>query len=118
MSKSSLHNKVLSIIKEIYPLQIIREEEIIKINGKRLFVDIYLPKLGLMIECDGIQHFKFNSFFHKDKWDLFHQKLRDEEKDIWCQKNNKVLVRFSYLEEDLLDINYVSAKIREKIDFD
>lgn len=116
--KSNLHCKVLNVLKEIYPLQIIKEEEFIKVNNKKLFIDIYLPKLGIMVECDGIQHFEFVSRFHKDKWDLWGQKLRDEEKDIWCQKNNKILLRFSYKEESSIDKDYVIRKIREKIGVD
>lgn len=114
--KSQLHTKVFSLLREIYPYQIIKEEKTIKlVNGKNLFVDIYIPALDLMVECDGIQHFEYTPRFHKDKWDFYGQKMRDERKELWCQDNNISLVRFAYWEEKLLTKEYVADKVSLEI---
>lgn len=59
--------------------------------------DFYLPKLGILIEYDGIQHFKPVSKFGGEKGFISRQK-NDGIKNDYCNKNRIPLLRISYLE--------------------
>lgn len=64
-------------------------------KGKYRF-DFYLPDYNICIEYDGEQHFKYTSFFHKNKDDLKKQKERDRRKNSYCLANNIKLYRIPY----------------------
>ena len=58
-------------------------------------LDFYLPKLNIGIECQGIQHYKCDSFFGKNgKFELI--KKRDKKKKILCEENNVKLIYIPY----------------------
>ena len=42
--------------------------------------DFYLPDLGVLIECQGRQHYEFTSFFYKDNGEAKRAKERDRKK--------------------------------------
>jgi very-short-patch-repair endonuclease len=111
--KSQLHKDVYLIIKDIYPNEQIIEEKTVKIGKQSLFIDIYIPKLKIAIECDGIQHEKFNKFFHQDIFAFASQKRNDEQKEIYCQDNGITLVRIKH--NDKLDRQTVYEKIINKL---
>jgi hypothetical protein len=74
---------------------------------EKLSFDFYLPNLDVIIEYDGIQHFKPVSIFGGVK-EFEKNKIRDKIKNEYCIKNNIHLIRISYLdniEEKLLHIN-------------
>lgn len=56
-----------------------------------LFFDFYLPKYNLVIEYDGIHHFK-----NKDAHQLEQQKAKDSIKNIFCAKRKINLLRIPY----------------------
>ena len=68
----------------------------------RLNFDFYLPELDILIEFDGIQHFKPVKYFggEKEHIDVIN---RDRCKNEWCVKNNKKLIRISYLDKTNID---------------
>jgi hypothetical protein len=58
-------------------------------------LDFYLPELNIGIECQGIQHYKDDSFFGKNgKFELI--KKRDKKKKILCEENNVKLIYIPY----------------------
>lgn len=57
--------------------------------------DFYIPKLNLLIEYDGIQHFKRRPLFGGDKAFTRTQE-NDQIKNDYCSKNNIKLVRIPY----------------------
>ena len=60
----------------------------------------------------GIQHSKFNTYFHEDGIDLVKQKFRDNLKIEYIQKNEKYsLIRFNY--DEILTEELVRNKIRK-----
>ena len=61
-----------------------------------LELDGYCPRLLLVFEYDGKQHFKHVKIFHKTKRDFEAQKSRDRKKDGLCVKNGVKLVRIPY----------------------
>lgn len=60
------------------------------------------------IEYDGIQHFEYNSHFHKEDDDFFKQQRRDRVLNDFCElhKDKVTLIRFKYdqLDEEILNI--------------
>lgn len=96
---SELHRTVFELVTQCFPNEAIRQEESIRVDGKTLFIDIYLPKLKIAIECDGIQHFKYNAFFHTDAMSFANQKKNDASKKEYCRVNGITLVRVAYNEK-------------------
>lgn len=70
----------------------------------RLSLDFYLPRNNIAFEFQGIQHDKFNKFFHGDKSGLERQQQRDAKKRVWCDLNDITLVevRTNDLDEESL----------------
>ena len=64
--------------------------------GWKAKFDFYLPKYNLLIEYDGIQHFKETSFSQNDKDNLRTRQERDNIKNQWCKENNIPLIRIPY----------------------
>lgn len=65
-----------------------------------------------LIEFDGIQHFEYNSFLHKNNIENFYkQQHYDEMKNQYCLQNNIPLLRIKYTEcnniENIL-INFIN----------
>ncbi len=63
-----------------------------------LSFDFYIPHLDILIEFDGVQHFRPVEYFGGAE-EFANYILRDECKNKWCLKNNKKLIRISYLEK-------------------
>ena len=83
-------------------------------TGSRLELDGYSKKLNLAIEYDGIQHFEYNPYFHRNYQDFLSQKKRDEYKTLTCLEHGVKLIRFSGLEKRL---NSVLMSDKELKDF-
>ena len=63
-------------------------------NQKKLPFDFYLNNLNVLIEYDGVQHFK-PSFNEKEFKNI---KVNDEIKNKFCEENNIKLIRIPYWE--------------------
>lgn len=66
-------------------------------NKRPLPFDFYIPKLNVIVEFDGIQHFYPNRF-GADDYEFFKIKTNDDIKNSWCLKNNIKLIRIPYFE--------------------
>lgn len=88
--KESLGEELIKdiLIKE----NIIFEREKIFNNLKKLRFDFYIPSLNIIIEFDGLQHYKITNFTTSTL--LEHDKIKNE----WCLKNNIKLFRIPYSE--------------------
>jgi hypothetical protein len=109
--KSILHDTALCLIKEIFPTSIICEE--IKLPGTKLFADIVLPHLYLMIEVQGAQHFKYAKHFHKNKVNFNHSLYRDADKIEWCNINKFDLIYLNHNETIDVWRNKLINRIKE-----
>lgn len=77
--------------------------------------DFYLPKYNLLIEYDGIQHYKEIDFF---KYNLKKIKVNDNYKNQLAKKHNKKLIRISYKNESLKDIlQILSNQLKLKLQY-
>jgi len=61
-----------------------------------LELDCYDPELKIAVEYNGIQHYKFNKFFHSNKEAFENQKYRDYMKREMCLKNGIKLIEVPY----------------------
>jgi len=61
-----------------------------------LELDCYNPKLKLAVEYNGIQHYNFTPYFHKNKESFTNQKYRDELKRRMCKDNMITLIEVPY----------------------
>lgn len=90
---SQLHLNAVAFLRVIYPaLQILEE---VHIPGENLYLDIYIPAMKTVVECQGAQHSEFSKFFHRRNPKNFaNAKARDERKKQWCDLNNIRIVYF------------------------
>ena len=65
-------------------------------NIKKCKYDFYIPEKNMIIEFHGIQHFKYNLFFHKDFFDFLDQCKRDYDKQKFCIDNNIIFIEIHY----------------------
>lgn len=103
---------------EMFISQILKNNNIDFIHQKRfsdckdifeLPFDFYLPKLNILIEYDGSQHYEKNHFYNSLE-DFEKIKRHDEIKTMYAEQHNIMLVRFNYkqnkdeIEKELLSI--------------
>ncbi len=69
------------------------------IGKKKLPFDFYLPKYNILIEYDGIQHFKAS--FNEKEFDNI--KINDKIKNDYCKNNNIKLIRIPYWDFDNIE---------------
>lgn len=91
-NSSQNHQKALADLKDLLPNTYIYQECNIPV-GKNLYLDIFIPGLGVAIEVDGRQHDEYNGFFHKDQMAYLKAKYNDHIKEEWCAINNILLIR-------------------------
>jgi hypothetical protein len=79
----------------------------VKIKDSYHYYDFYLPKHNILIEYNGLQHYKPVAFFGGEKG-FEYLKQRDEIKKQYCLDNNTNLLILSYndnIEEKLKTLN-------------
>jgi len=98
MGELRLHNILCKIygrknvFRNVHPLWAISSK------GVLLEYDVAIPSEKLLIEYDGIQHYKYPNFFHKTKKEYLAQVRRDKKKNKLAKDNGWKLVRFKYNE--------------------
>lgn len=81
---SNLSEQVIGVIKEIYPQLKLKREEYVKFKNQKLYLDIWLPQLGLVVEVHGRQHDEFVEHFHGSNHAFMDSKRRDRLKEEWA----------------------------------
>ena len=61
-----------------------------------LELDCYNHELGIAVEYNGAQHYKYTPYFHKNKEAFLNQKYRDDMKRRICKENNIYLLEVPY----------------------
>lgn len=111
---SEISNEVYSILKKVFPNNVILEEYYVKYKGTRLFFDFYLKDLDCLIEVQGRQHTQFIKHFHGDKDGYIKSKYRDNLKLEYAQEKNTSLVRIYY--DEYLTEELIADRIYEAIE--
>ncbi len=73
--------------------------------------DFYLYKHDLVIEFDGIQHFKKNDFFHQEnsRRNFSEEQINDESKDLYIVQEGLKILRIPFWERHNIDDILVNA---------
>ena len=98
-------------LKEIFPNSTILTEHYIRYKGNRLFFDIYIKDLNILIEIQGRQHFKFVEHFHGSIENFRAQKHRDNLKREYIQDDPKLCLVYFYDEEDKINQKLILKRI-------
>ena len=61
-----------------------------------LELDCYNSDMGLAVEYNGVQHYKYSPYFHRNKDQFMTQKYRDDMKRRICKENNITLIEVPY----------------------
>ena len=82
-----------------------------------LEIDCYNDELKLGVEYNGVQHYKYTPFFHKNKEAFHNQKYRDELKRRMCKDNGICLIEVphtvqhedieKFLKQELYKVNLI-----------
>ena len=91
---SDSQRRFYDLLKEIYPIYDVVYEYAIGEIEQRL--DLFIPVLGIAVEYNGIQHYKFSSFFHKDETDWNKGVMLDKKKTQYLNYNGVKLVLIQY----------------------
>lgn len=102
--RSQLHIKIRNLLREMFPFDIIIEETLLPgsnrfLKKKELTADFYLPTRSLIIEAHGEQHYSYNSFFFKNKYEFAKAQRRDLDKKDWCKMNNITLIELKHSDD-------------------
>ncbi len=112
---SEIANKVVGVVKGLFEYNIIIFEWYVNYKGQRLFFDVFIKDLGILIETQGRQHFEFVKHFHGSMEGFLEQKKRDNLKIEYIEENEKLcLVRFNY--DDRISRALVLERIHEALD--
>lgn len=99
--KSGYHERARAVIIRAYPTVQLSEEIAIAVRkSSKLYLDFYIPLLGIAVEIQGEQHFKFIPHFHGSPLKFLAAKQRDADKEAWCALNGITLVKLPYNEDD------------------
>lgn len=101
---SSYHKRVRNILTNLFPTTQIVEEFVLPgsrfASNKNLIADFFVPRLNLVVEVHGKQHYEFTPMFHKNQFEFINSKNRDNKKIEWCNLNNIRIVVLKYSETD------------------
>jgi len=98
--RSKFQKRVKDFLKPHWSCDVVFEE--FPVLGSRMTIDFYNANRNIAIEADGLQHYKYNKFFHSNSRHKFLEQMkRDEQKESFCEKNSIRLIRI--LETDKLD---------------
>jgi hypothetical protein len=96
-------NYIKEILKEEYESEVVFEGLFNPLTKKSLRVDGYFRKKGIVVEYQGIQHYKVIPYFHKGKNTLEYQQFKDQlKKDYFEQHNIKyICIPYWYTKKDI-----------------
>jgi hypothetical protein len=93
---SDFAEEIFDFLKQAFPRATIFPEHPIKVFGKQLFIDFYIPSLNLAVECQGEQHYNYTQHFHKDEDGYKDAVARDDMKREWARKSKVFLLEIPY----------------------
>lgn len=112
---SEIAKKVYETIRKLFPHNIVLVEWYVNYKGQRLFFDVFIKDLGVLIEVQGRQHFEFVKHFHGSMEGFIEQKKRDNLKLELIEENKRLcLARFNY-DENITE-ELVLKRINEALD--
>jgi hypothetical protein len=84
---SKLCDQVVEALRGAFPQIRIKREEYVSFRNQRLFLDIFVPQLALVIEVHGRQHDNFVEHFHGSIENFRSSRRRDSLKEEWAAES-------------------------------
>ena len=84
----------------------------ISARGGLLRFDIYIPKLNLLVDYHGIQHYKADNPYHRRRGQYSRQRANDKLKRELAPRNGMNYIVYSYREK-VEDKEWVMRKLRK-----
>jgi len=105
---SKLCDQVVEALREAFPLIRIMREEYVTYCNQKLFIDIFVPQLALVVEVHGRQHDEFVGHFHGSAEGFRSSERRDSLKEEWAAEQGYTMVilrehQLPITTEDLLE---------------
>lgn len=88
-----LHSNGVEFMRECHSPKLTNDR-----TGRLLFFDFYVPSLRLVIEFDGLHHYK-----DEDRARLKRQRARDHLKNNFCSKHKFHLLRIKYTQSAMIE---------------
>lgn len=89
---SKLCDQVIGVVKSVFPELNIKTEEFVLYKNQKLYLDIFIPQLGIVIEVHGRQHDEFVEHFHSDERGFRLSRYRDRLKEEWVDQSGYTMV--------------------------
>ena len=82
-----------------------------------LELDCYNEELQIAVEYNGVQHYKYTPYFHKNNEAFFNQKYRDDMKRRMCKEQNIILIEVPYTVKLENIERFIKDELRMKLRF-
>lgn len=82
-------------------------------SGRNLELDCYNEELGIAVEYQGIQHYKYVPFFHKTAENFYKQVERDRMKLEMCRAQKITLITIPYNLRHEKICNYIVSMLQK-----
>jgi hypothetical protein len=90
---SAGHKRARQLLRELFPCEIILEELTLVGTGRYpLYADFFLSGPKLMVEVNGQQHYKYDTYHYANKTAWNKARNNDARKQAWCELNDITLV--------------------------
>jgi hypothetical protein len=109
---SKIADEVGDCIDSTFKFETVIPEYYVQFKGNRLFFDYYIKSLGVLLEVQGEQHYRFVKQFHGTIEKFYAQKRRDNLKIEYCEQENLTLVYF-YDKKDVITEQLLIERIYE-----
>ena len=76
-----------------------------------LELDCYEESMKLAAEYNGVQHYKYTPYFHKNKEAFYNQMYRDQLKRYMCQQNSVNLIEVP----NTVEVNQIEGYLTDKL---
>ncbi len=106
-----MHKRVVTLMGELFPNFRLEEEKQCMVGQQRLYCDIAVPMLSLVIECHGRQHFEYVKHFHTSEQGFEAAKQRDAAKAHTIKEAGWFLLIIRYDEWEKLTRKQLATKI-------
>jgi very-short-patch-repair endonuclease len=100
--RSKLQKEVKDLLYPFWFSDVVFEE--LPVVGTRMTIDFYNASKKIALEVDGAQHYQYNKHFHAgSRQNYLKQLCRDNEKEVFCEKNDITMIRV--LQSDSISID-------------
>lgn len=83
-------------------------------TGRNLEIDLFNKDVGLAVEIQGIQHYKFSPKFHLSSQQFIEQQERDQKKALKCRQYGIKLIEVPYYVKERDLYQFLIQKLKQE----